>query len=668
MNPRLRLLVPVLCGVLPGLLPLTGCGGGQNPPSSTITSVSASCVLTVVPTGASTQCTASVQGTGSFSSAVVWSVNGTAGGSSTLGTISTAGLYTAPSTPPTPPAVTIAATSSQDSSKSGSVQVTVNPLSVSPAAAQLPVLGLQKFGALLNGQAVTTVTWSVNGTAGGDSTVGTIDATGLYAAPAVVPNPRAVTVRATSQANPTVSGSATVTIGPYVISGLHSFTGLTDGAGLSGPLLQASNGVIFGTAQLGGTNGFGTVFTVTSAGQVTPVHQFSNSDGAYPLGAMIQATDSNLYGTTAYGGASSQGAVFRMSLAGSLSTLYSFAGSNDGSEPTGGVIQAADGNFYGTTYAGGTSAAGTVFRVSSSGTHTTLYSFSGGADGKGPEGSLVDGGNGFFYGTTENGGILTCQIWPGPGCGTIFKIDSSGHLTTLYSFTGGADGANPAEGLIVARDGYLYGTTLFGGDASCNLSAYTGCGTIFRIDAAGNFQALHAFSGAADGGVPFSSLLQASDGDFYGTTTAGGNQSCLVIAANEQFSTYTGCGTVFKMDTAGHVTALYSFNGTPGDGSNPFSALIQGSDGYFYGSTRWGGSGVCSSLTNGGGCGTIFRLAGPAGPLAVQQGITATKVLRALGPSSGPSPLDTMNTEQPLVPTQAGPKGFGPITGLKRDR
>ncbi len=646
---------------------MAGCGGGSNP-SSTITSVSASCVLTTVPTGASTQCSATVLGTGTFSSAVAWSVNGAAGGNSTFGTISAAGLYTAPGTAPTPAAVTIAATSTQDSSKSGPVQVTVNPLAVSPAAAQMPVLGQQKFAALLNGQAVTTVAWSVNAIAGGDSTVGTIDATGLYAAPAQVPNPRAVTVRATSQANPSVSASATVTIGPYVISSLHSFTGLADGAGLSGPLLQASNGVFFGTAQLGGANGFGAVFTMSSAGQVTPVHQFSNSDGAYPVGAMIQAADLNLYGTTAYGGASSQGAVFRMSLAGSFSTLYSFAGSDDGSEPTGGVIQAADGNFYGTTYSGGTSDAGTVFRVSSSGSHTTLYSFSGGADGKGPEGSLVDGGNGFFYGTTEVGGILTCQIWPIAGCGTIFKIDSSGHLTTLYSFTGGADGANPAEGLIVASDGYLYGTTLFGGDSSCHLSAYTGCGTIFRIDAAGNFQALHAFSGAADGGVPFSSLLQASDGDFYGTTTAGGNQSCLVIAANEQFSTYTGCGTVFKMDTAGHVTALYSFNGTPNDGSNPFSALIQGSDGYFYGSTRWGGSAVNCSFTNNGGCGTIFRLAGPAGPLTAQQGSVGTKVLRALSPSPAPSPLDTMITWLPLVPRQPGSPEPGAITGLKRDR
>jgi uncharacterized repeat protein (TIGR03803 family) len=666
MNGRLRILVPVLCGVLPGFVALAGCGGSSSP-SSAVTSVSASCVLTVVPTGASTQCSASVQGTGTFSSAVVWSVNGATGGSSTLGTISTTGLYTAPSTPPTPPAVTIAATSSQDSTKSGPVQVTVAALTLSPAAAQMPVAGQQKFGALLNGQAVTTVAWSVNGVAGGNSTVGTIDATGLYVAPTLVPSPSAVTVRATSQTYPTASGSATVTIGPYVVSGLYSFTGLADGAGLSGPLLQASNGAYFGTAQIGGTNGFGTVFTTDSAGHVTPVHQFSNADGANPIGAMIQASDLNLYGTTAYGGTSNHGVVFRMNLAGSFSTLYSFSGSNDGSEPTGGVIQAADGSFYGTTYAGGTSNAGTVFRIGSTGTLTTIYTFSGGADGKGPEGSLVDGGDGFIYGTTEVGGNLTCQVWPIAGCGTVFKIDSSGHLTTLHSFSGGADGANPAEGLIVARDGYLYGTTLFGGDSSCQVSSYTGCGTIFKISAAGSLQTLHAFSGAADGGVPFSSLLQASDGDFYGTTTAGGNQSCLVIAAGEQFSTYIGCGTVFKMDTAGHVSALYSFNGTPGGGSNPFSALIQGSDGYFYGSTRWGGSAVCS-YTNDGGCGTIFRLAGPAGPLTALRGNTATRVLRALSPSSAPWRSNTMDSGQPLVPSQGGPKGPGPITGLKRDR
>jgi hypothetical protein len=122
------------------------------------------------------------------------------------------------------------------------------------------------------------------------------------------------------------------------------------------------------------------------------------------------------------------------------------------------------------------------------------------------------------------------------------------------------------------------------------------------------------------------------------------------------------------MDTAGHVTALYSFNGTPNDGSNPFSALLQGRDGYFYGSTRWGGSAVACSFTNNGGCGTIFRLVGPAGPLTAQQGTTATKVLRALSASSAPWRPNTMDPGQPLVPTQAGPKGPGPITGLKRDR
>jgi uncharacterized repeat protein (TIGR03803 family) len=590
-----------------------------------------------------------------------------AGGSSTLGTVSTAGLYTAPSTPPAPAAVTIAATSSTDPTKSGSALVTVAALTVSPATAQVTISGKQKFGAVLNGQAVSTVAWSVNGIAGGSSTVGTIDTTGLYSAPALVPSPATVTVRVTSPTYPTTTGSATVTVGPYVLSGLYSFTGLADGAAPSAPLILASNGVYFGTAQVGGTNGFGTVFTTDSAGHVTAVHQFSNTDGAAPVGALIQARDLNLYGTTTYGGASNHGVVFKMSLAGSFSTLYSFSGGNDGFEPTGGVIQAADGNFYGTTYAGGSSANGTVFRITSSGTLTTIYSFTGGADGRGPEGSLVDGGDGYFYGTTEVGGTLTCQVWPVPGCGTIFKIDTTGHFTTLYSFSGGADGANPAEGLIVARDGYLYGTTLFGGDALCQVSSYTGCGTIFRIDAAGHLQTLHAFSGDTDGGVPFSSLLQATDGDFYGTTTAGGNAACYVIAAGENFSTYIGCGTVFKMDTAGNVSALYSFNGSPSDGSNPFSALIQGRDGYFYGTTRWGGSAVCSYTTNGG-CGTVFRLAGPAGPLPALQMGAVTIVRRVLSSSTAPSPLDMLNLGQPLIPGQPGPPGPGPITGLKRDR
>ena len=488
-------------------------------------------------------------------------------------------------------------------------------VTISPSSAQVPVNGLQQFTAAVTDESNSAVTWSVNGVVGGNSTVGTITVGGTYTAPAAVPSPATVTVTATSQADSSLSGSAVVTVGPYTVKDLYSFTSLTDGAAPSAPLIQASDGFFYGTTQVGGTSGDGTVFKVDASGNVTPLHEFSGSDGANPLGALIQANDGNFYGTTQLGGSSGEGVIFKMDSLGNVTALYSFTRGDDGGEPVAGLIQASDGYFYGTTYYGGTSDSGTIFRADSSGNLTTLYSFSGGDDGFGPDAPLIQATDGNFYSTAIGGGNLSCEIWPVTGCGTIFRIDSSGNLTTLYSFSGGTDGANPIEALLQVDDGSFYGTTVFGGDASCSVSGYLGCGSIFKIDTAGNFTVLHDFSGGAEGGVPISALIQATDGDFYGTATAGGNISCSVIASGENYPTYNGCGTVFKMDSAGNVVALYSFAGSPNDGSNPFASLLEGSDGYFYGTTRWGGSESCSNYTNDGGCGTVFQLAGPNGPL-----------------------------------------------------
>jgi uncharacterized repeat protein (TIGR03803 family) len=442
--------------------------------------------------------------------------------------------------------------------------------------------------------------------------VGTISAAGLYTAPATVP--ASATVTATSQASPKVNSSASVKIGAFNEKLVYSFTGLTDGAAPTAALIQGSDGHYYGTAQLGGTNGDGTVFKVDSSGNVTPLHEFSGKDGANPLGALIQASDGYFYGTTNLGGAKSEGTIFKLDLSGNLTTLYSFTGGADGGQPSGSLIQASDGYLYGATLVGGASGAGVVFRTDTSGNITTLYSFSGGADGYGPEGSLIQSTDGYFYGVTQNGGDLTCEILPTSGCGTIFRTDSTGNLTTLYSFTGGADGANPSEALLQGRDGFFYGTTLYGGNSSCSLSAYSGCGTIFRIDSKGNFTTLHEFSGGSDGAVPYSALIQASDGAFYGTATAGGDLSCSVVVSGESNPTYTGCGTVFKMDSAGNVNGLYSFTGAPNDGANPSSALLQGGDGYFYGTTKWGGADFSCSFTTNGGCGTVFQVSGPGAP------------------------------------------------------
>lgn len=195
----------------------------------------------------------------------------------------------------------------------------------------------------------------------------------------------------------------------------------------------------------------------------------------------------------------------------------------------------------------------------------------------------------------------------------------------------------PVEG----ADGNFYGTTVFGGDSNCTESTHTGCGTIFRIDSSGNFTPLHSFSGGAEGAVPFSSLIQAGDGDLYGTATAGGDPSCSVTATGENYPAYIGCGTVFKMDPAGNVSALYSFTGSPNDGSNPFAAVLEGSDGYLYGTTRWGGAATSCPYTDNGGCGTFFRVAGPAGPLPAVTTLRPSRVFPpvhgAIAPRSNPA-------------------------------
>jgi uncharacterized repeat protein (TIGR03803 family) len=550
------------------------------------------------------------------------------------------------------------------------VNFTVSPnstvtVTVSPPTAQVTVDGLQQFTAAVSNTSNTAVTWSVNGVTGGNSTVGTISAAGLYTAPATVPSPATVTVKATSQASPSVSGSASVTIGPYTETPVYSFTSLTDGAAPR-PLILASDGYFYGAAQLGGTGcstsyGCGTVFKVDSSGNVTSLHQFTGDDGANPIGALIQASDGDFYGMTQWGGAYNEGAIFEVDSTGSLKTLYSFTGGSDGAQPSGALVIGTDGYFYGVTFLGGDYDAGAVFKADSSGDIVLLYSFSGGTDGYGPQ-ALIQARDGDFYGTTQNGGNSSCTAFGGSGCGTVFKIDTAGHLTTLYSFTGGTDGAQPEEALLEVGEGLFYGTTLFGGDPSCTVSTYTGCGTIFAIDSLGDFSMLHGFSGGSEGGVPFSSLIQASDGDFYGTATAGGDPSCSVIASGETYSTYIGCGTVFKMDSADDVSALYSFTGSPSDGSNPFATLVEGSDGYLYGTTRWGGTDSSCPYTNDGGCGTVFKVSGPGGPLPLlrtsQSKRVATRTLnpKPLMPQPKTVRVAQPQEEAPRVPNLRGVK------------
>jgi uncharacterized repeat protein (TIGR03803 family) len=269
-------------------------------------------------------------------------------------------------------------------------------------------------------------------------------------------------------------------------------------------------------------------------------------------------------------------------------------------------VQGSDGNFYGTTGGGGKLYGGTVFRISPSGIYTSLYSFvSFSNDGVGPSAGLVQGSDGNFYGTTAAGGTSTnCN----GGCGTVFRISPSGSETNLYSFVGyPSDGANPYAGLVQGSDGNFYGTTLAGGGTT-NFNSYTGVygdGILFRISPSGTYTNLHSFVGSpSDGNNPRAGLVQGSDGNFYGTTIGGGPTN------SDPFFGVYGFGTVFRISPSGTYTSLYSFVGSPSDGNNPDGGLVQGSDGNFYGTTQRGGTGN--------GWGTVFKLTVPLSPPANQ--------------------------------------------------
>jgi uncharacterized repeat protein (TIGR03803 family) len=307
---------------------------------------------------------------------------------------------------------------------------------------------------------------------------------------------------------------------------LHIFIG-TEGANPYARLLQATDGNLYGTTAYGGVHGLGAVFKITPRGKLTRLYSFAGKDGANPYAGLVQATNGNLYGTTINGGTHGFGTVFKITPRGKLTRLYSFAG-KDGANPWAELLQATNGNLYGTTFGGGKNGDGTVFKITPSGRLTTVHNFcsqSNCADGTNPVAGLVQATDGNLYGTTLLGGL---DYWDG-GFGTVFKIAPNGDLTTLYSFAG-KDGTNPEAGLVQATNGNLYGTTLLGG-------ANGDYGTVFKITPRGELTTLHSFAGK-DGANPYAGLVQATNGNLYGTTLRGGyghgTVFSLSVSAREQ--------------------------------------------------------------------------------------------------------------------------------------
>ena len=338
----------------------------------------------------------------------------------------------------------------------------------------------------------------------------------------------------------------------------------------SGIIAQGRDGNLYSTAPKGGANGFGAVFKITPEGALSVLYSFDGTHGSSPTGGLTLAMDGNFYGTTTDGGTLGYGTIFKITPGGTLTTLYNFTGGADGKAPTAPPIQGTDSNFYGTASQGNESTTyGSVYKLKPSGAFAVLHTFDG-TDGANPYAPLVQGTDGNFYGTA---GADINQGINGIG-GTVFKITRWGKLTPLLFFSyGGSGGYNPFAPLIQGSDGNFYGTTVNGGVHFLGevfiLPPY-GCFIVGGISTC----ALHSFAGESgstiDGAHPYGGLVQASDGNLYGTTSLSSNT--------------VGCGTLFQLVNPGGTT--YRSLSTFGPGCNPQVTLIQHTNGTLYGDTE----------------------------------------------------------------------------------
>jgi uncharacterized repeat protein (TIGR03803 family) len=381
----------------------------------------------------------------------------------------------------------------------------------------------------------------------------------------------------------------------------HSFAG-PEGETPAAPLVQGSDGYLYGVAAHGGDfnllgpDGGGTIFRTDGFGNLTTLHVFAGFDGAVPTG-IVQAPSGVFYGTTTYGGepgtpslSPGNGTIFRMDAAGNFAVLFVFPGGSRGFRP-GPVTVGRDGALYGTAVGGQTLYAllpGIVYRFDpATGDYRVLHTFVV-SDGRDPSGKLFEANDGFFYGTTNEGGV-----W---NAGVVYKVDAAGNFAVVHGFANG-EGSNPKAGVFQASDGFFYGT----------LENATYGGKIFRVDAAGNFATVFSFGPySADGWAPTTNPIEGRDGYFYGTTPRGGGTA-----------TTGSYGVVYRLTRSGSLTVLHAFTGP--DGISPSAALLQAGDGTLYGSTIVGGAS---------GLGTLFKLQ-PGQPARLP-----TLVLLTLTPSS----------------------------------
>lgn len=371
----------------------------------------------------------------------------------------------------------------------------------------------------------------------------------------------------------------------------------TNGKDVFGPPIEGTDHNLYGATVFGGAADSGTVYRITSKGVHQVLYSFCSQSGC-PDGLnpawLMQAADGNFYGTTSGGGENGAGTLYKITPGGQFTLLYTFcsqANCTDGAEPQEALVQTSDGTFYGTTISGGAYGDGTVFTFSATGGLTTLYSFcakTNCADGSFPFIGLTLANDGNFYGTTAEGGNQNNLLCPPTyGCGTVFRITPSGQLTTLYSFCSQSncnDGSLPQGLLVQGKDGNLYGTTDNGGGENS--------GTLYKISLQGTFTQMHSFCSpqiCLDGSDPIAGMIQATDGNLYGTAYLGGDG---------------GWGTAFQMTPAGKFTVIHNFDGKA-DGSYLAASLFQASNGSLFGGTEAGGDDSCDAPY---GCGVVFMI------------------------------------------------------------
>jgi uncharacterized repeat protein (TIGR03803 family) len=370
---------------------------------------------------------------------------------------------------------------------------------------------------------------------------------------------------------------------------LHNFQGSpADGnSPCSGVALNAG-GEMYGTTQVGGASDYGTVFELDATGAETVIYQFVGGDsGAHPCAPLALAASGTIYGSTGFS-ESAYGTIFRMR-GGNIDASYGFPGGSLGAFPSG-VTLGDDGFLYGITGQGGAGqcgGCGTIYRIDGSGHETVLHMFNG-PDGAYPSAPLIQDTEGNLYGTTVAGGLNNSLKLCPNGCGTVFKLTRSGTFTCLHKFTGGtSDGWYVPSGVVLDANGNLFGTTAGGGTWND--------GVIYEITTAGEEKILYNFAGEPDGQNP--NGLTISAGKLYGTTLLGGTAGDLCYTG--------GCGTIFEFDESQRETVLYRFSGIT-DGDEPTGTVSFDHEGNMYGTTTSGPENGCSFSH--GGCGTIWKL------------------------------------------------------------